>query len=323
MKLATLLVLGASALPLQSALAVDATENVTVVASRASGDYRRATAGNGNYQPEYYAFAQGGRWNAAVSDPSLDAMSFMDLARTVALPIATQEYIPTRDPKETKLLIVVYWGRTNTGGGVDNNSALQNLQSASAAATSAKAANEQQKIAATKIGGSGDAGNMVCGHIETNTTPQQVTDIINADNAVSGAMGIVAAQNAASDKAYEQNAAMLGYDSLFNETNTMSAPAFQYRRKDAIDELEHDRYFVVLMAYDFQMMWKEKKHKLLWETRLSIGQRGNEFNQQVAMMAKAAAQYFGKDTHGLVRENLPVGHVNVGAVKNLGDVAEK
>jgi hypothetical protein len=77
------------------------------------------------------------------------------------------------------------------------------------------------------------------------------------------------------------------------------------------------------MAYDFQLMWKQKKHKLLWETRLSLDQRGNEFNQQVAMMAKAAAQYFGKDTHGLVREDLPQGRVNVGAVKNLGYVAEK
>jgi hypothetical protein len=323
MKIATLLAIGACALPVQSALAVDSVENVTVVSARASGDYHRASVANGGFEPEHYAFAQGGRWNAAVSDPSLDGMSFMDVARTIAVPLATQEYMPTRDPKETKLLIVVYWGRTTTGGGVDNSSELQNLQSASAAATQAKASSQQQKISSTKIGSDGDGGNMVCGHIETNTTAQQVTDIIAADNALTGAMGIVAAQNAASDKAYEQNAAMLGYDSLFNEVNTMEAPAFQYRRKDAIDELEHDRYFVVLMAYDFQMMWKQKKHKLLWETRLSIGQRGNEFNQQVAMMAKAAAQYFGKDTHGLVREDLPIGHVNVGAVKNLGDVAEK
>jgi hypothetical protein len=323
MKIAALSLLGACIVCVPLARAADGSENVTVVAARASGDYRRGNLADGSYKPEYYAFAEGGRWNAAVNDPSLDSMKFMDVARTVALPLATQEYIPSRDPKATKLLIVVYWGRTNTGGGVDNSSALQNLQSASAAASAAKTSTDQQKISSTKMQSAGDGGQMVCGHIEANTTPQQVTDIINADNALTGAMGIVAAQNAASDKAYEQNAAMLGYDSLFNETNTMEAPAFRYRRKDAIDELEHDRYFVVLMAYDFQMMWKQKKHKLLWETRLSIGQRGNEFNQQISMMAKAAAQYFGKDSHGLVREDLPVGHVNVGDVKNLGYVAQK
>jgi hypothetical protein len=323
MKFATFLAVGACALPIHSAFALDSADNVTVVSARASDDYRRASLGNGGFQPEAYAFAEGGRWKAAVNDPSLDSMSFMDVARTVSIPLASQEYLPTRDPKETKLLIVLYWGRTRMGGGVDNSASLQNLQSASAAATSAKASNDRQKISMTKTGGDGDGGAMVCGHIETNTTAQQLTDIVSADSALTGAMGIVSAENSASDKAYEANAAMLGYDSLLGQTNALEAPALQYRRKDAIAELQRDRYFVVLMAYDFQMMWKQKKHKLLWETRLSIDQSGNEFNQQVAMMTKAAAQYFGRDTHGLVREDLPVGHVNVGELKNLGDVAAK
>jgi hypothetical protein len=324
MKIASLLLVGACILSAPLARAIDGTDNVTVVSARTSDDYRRTTLPTGEYKPEYYAFAEGGRWNAAVSDPSLDQMKFIDVARTVAVPLATQAYMPTRDPKETKLLLVVYWGRTNTGSaGIDTTTALQDFQSASAAATSAKAANEQQKIASTKIGNSGDAGNMVCGHIETNTTAQQTTDIIASQSALNGAMGIVAAQNAANDKSYEQNAAMLGYDSLITQSSALENPALAYRRQDAISELQRDRYFVVLMAYDFQLMWKQKKHKLLWETRLSLDQRGNEFNQQVAMMAKAAAQYFGKDTHGLVREDLPQGRVNVGAVKNLGYVAEK
>jgi len=38
---------------------------------------------------------------------------------------------------------------------------------------------------------------------------------------------------------------------------------------------------VVLMAYDFQLLWKEKKHKLLWETRFSIRQRHNDFDRQL------------------------------------------
>ncbi|HZZ20051.1 MAG TPA: hypothetical protein VFE25_11805 [Opitutaceae bacterium] len=324
MKFASLLLIGACVAPAPLAFAIDNAENVTVISARTSADYRRTSAAGGEFQPEHYAFAEGGRWNAELNDPSLDAMKFIDVARTVAVPLATQAYLPTRDPKETKLLIVVYWGRTNTGGNaMDPSTSLQDYQSLAAAATNAKSANDQQKFSATKIGSSGDAGNMVCGHIETNTTAQQVTDIISSQSALNGAMGVVAAQNAANEKSYEQNAAMLGYDALLGETNELQAPALAYRRQDAINELRRDRYFVVLMAYDFQMMWKEKKHKLLWETRLSLDQRGNEFNQQVSMMAKAAAQYFGKDTHGLVREDLPVGRVNVGAVKSLGYVAEK
>src|SRR5471030_2899969 len=103
----------------------------------------------------------------------------------------------------------------------------------------------------------------------------------------------------------------------------MEAPALQYRRKDAIDELQHDRYFVVLMAYDFQMMWKTKKHKLLWETRMSVPQRGSEFNEELLAMAKSASRYFGQDTHGLVRRGMAAGRVDVGDVQTLGVLAAK
>jgi hypothetical protein len=322
MKLSALCCIGALVVGVNAANASES-DNITVVSARTSSDYVRPSAPGGGHVQEPYAFAQGGKWDSAVSDSSMDSMSFMDVARTLSVPLAEVDYVPTRDPRETKLLIVVYWGRTNTGGAVDNKSELQSLQDASAAAASSKSANQQQKISATKIQGDGDAGNMVCGHIETNTTPQQVTDQIEADNAATAAMAIVSAENAANDKAYAQNAAMLGYDAFLNETGTMAGTALQLRRQDAIDELQRDRYFVVLMAYDFQKMWKEKKHKLLWETRLSIDQRGNRFDQQLAMMARSASVYFGRDSHGLAREGMPTGRVEVGDVKSLGIVSNR
>ena len=77
------------------------------------------------------------------------------------------------------------------------------------------------------------------------------------------------------------------------------------------------------MAYDFQKIWKQKKRELLWETRFSIRQRGHDFDQQLTAMAQQASKYFGKDSHGLVRENLPEGRVELGELKTLGTVAAK
>jgi hypothetical protein len=322
MKTAALFCIGASLVSVPLAHAFAGSDNVTVVSARTSEDYQRTSLSDGSFKAESYAFAEGGVWNAALKDASLDSLKFMDVARTVSRPLASQAFVPARDPKQAKLLIVVYWGRTNTGGGVDNNSELQNLQTSSAAFTASKVANQQQQTSASRINGA-DSGSMVCGHVETNTTPQQVVDQISAENEATGAMAIVAAENAARDKSYEQNAAMLGYDSWLNETSNMPGTALASRRQDVIDELQHDRYFVVLMAYDFQMMWKEKKHKLLWETRMSIGQRGAEFNEELAVMAKNASQYFGHDTHGLVRRDMPAGRVNVGDLQTLGVVAAK
>jgi hypothetical protein len=99
--------------------------------------------------------------------------------------------------------------------------------------------------------------------------------------------------------------------------------ALKGRRDDLIAEIEDNRYFVVLMAYDFQMLWKQKKNKLLWETRFSIRERGNDFGKILPAVAQYASQYFGQDSKGLVRQPLPEGHVEVGEPRSLGAVPEK
>jgi hypothetical protein len=38
-------------------------------------------------------------------------------------------------------------------------------------------------------------------------------------------------------------------------------------------------------------------------------------------MAQYASRYFGQDTHGLLRAQVLEGHVDVGEVKSLGEVA--
>jgi hypothetical protein len=77
------------------------------------------------------------------------------------------------------------------------------------------------------------------------------------------------------------------------------------------------------MAYDFQMMWKEKKAKLLWETRYSIRNRGNDFEKQLAGMTGEASKFFGQNTGGLVRKALPIGHVDIGEQRVLSYDGQK
>jgi hypothetical protein len=93
-------------------------------------------------------------------------------------------------------------------------------------------------------------------------------------------------------------------------------------RTDVESEIEENRYFVVLMAYDFQLMWKEKKHKLLWETRFSISERRNEFDKALPVMARYASQYFGQPTNGLLRTRVLGGKVDIGEMKSFGEVEE-
>jgi hypothetical protein len=119
----------------------------------------------------------------------------------------------------------------------------------------------------------------------------------------------------------DRNASLLGYDEdvkgVFDRVNCV----LDWKKRDLVEDIELNRYFVVLMAYDFPLLWKERKHELLWETRFSLREIGHDFGKEFPAMAQYASQYFGQDTHGLIRKIIPEGRVEIGETKSLGDVA--
>jgi hypothetical protein len=142
----------------------------------------------------------------------------------------------------------------------------------------------------------------------------------DAENAMTGAMAEVAAENSAREQQDASNASLLGYDSLWAKTAGLQGTPLDWKRQDVVGELEQSRYFVILMAYDFQLAWKQKKHKLLWETRFSISERHNPFDEALEGMARYASQYFGEDTRGLVKAAIPLGRVDIGNPTSIGTV---
>ena len=251
----------------------DPVGQITAVFSDVSDDYGRTRLADGSFQPETYAFGNGGLYRAPVSDPTIDDMSFMDIARTIAGPLATQNYVPTKDPNKAKLLIMVYWGMTS--GTNDPSSS-----------------NFQFSIYSHTRSGLGGVG-MSFAH-----------------------WGPVSFEGGLIDN---ENAGILGYGPELMADSPRIGLIHNVTREDLIDDIEHNRYFVVLMAYDFQMMWKQRKHKQLWETRFSMRQQGNDFERVLPAVAQYASQFFGEATHGrLIREPLPEGKVEVGAPRSLG-----
>jgi hypothetical protein len=95
------------------------------------------------------------------------------------------------------------------------------------------------------------------------------------------------------------------------------------RRRDILDEVGESRYYVVLMAYDFQLLLQHKQRKLLWETRFSIRQHRNDFSQQLAAMAETASRFFGQNSDGLQHKTMRDAHVNLGEFKIIRVEPEK
>jgi hypothetical protein len=264
---------------------------VTAVYARASKDYVRSRLPDGSFQPETFAFGEGGNWGGELKDQTIDKLHFIDVAHVIAEPLAVQKYIPTKDPNKTKILIMVYWGTTTVPMPYDEDPMYENFQS------------DIREYRTLLSEGAADEAEAVynSGLIQLNMA------------------------NQIRDRMDYKNAAMLGYNS---DSSALIATdygvhigqtALGIEQRDEVAEIEENRYFVVLMAYDFQLLWKQKKHKLLWETRLSISERRNAFDKALPFMAQDASKYFGQATKGIVRTRVLDGHVEIGELKSLGE----
>jgi hypothetical protein len=287
-------------------------DQITAVAAKAAPDYFRVRLKDGTFAPETYAFGEGGHIGGPVADVSIDPMKFIDVARTISLPLAQRDYIPSHNPNATKLLIMVYWGLTDVPPPLDSSSWVSNLS-----ATENKAVNYRGTGSSTTIAGSK-------GYHSPNSNsgvPDWLLDEMSAQETV---MNVENQQRANQDYL---NACMLGYDAEdvvgTDYGNNLRGSPMAMHRDALISEIEDNRYFVVLMAYDFQVLWKQKKHKLLWETRFSLRQRHNNFDSSLEGMARAASAYFGQNSAGLIHRPVPVGRVDIGPLKVLGAPEDK
>jgi hypothetical protein len=205
-------------------------------------------------------------------DKSIDDLSFYSIAHTIAEPLKKRGYIPSFDPKHTDLAIFVFWGTTTGAERGRFSEGLQSLQ------------NAMQRTADVGL----DA---------------------EAESQMTQAMMLQNLDNAQRDRNNFHNARILGYrDEL---ERAWEIPWFSQFR-DVISELELDRYFVVLKAYDYDTFVFKRQRKLMWEVRFSIPAHGNAFDQELAAMTKCASQYFGEDVKHLVREAVKAGKVEVG-----------
>ncbi len=235
------------ALCLQAGARAEETRGYIWVASHAWEGYIRTKLPDGSYRPETYAFGRGGKWDIAMKDTTIDALSFEDIARAISVPLAEQNYQRAVDPDRTDLLIMVYWG-TTTG----------------------------------KIPGAGRQ------------------HILQEQNMI-------------------KNEMMLGFDEPLKDP----PDPFKFDYQNLVGEVRRNRYFVVLMAYDFQMLAKQKKHRLLWETRYSVRQAGNNFAVELPKITEYASPFFGQPNKGMQVQPIPLGRVEVGVPSSVGTAPQK
>lgn len=258
-----------------------------VISATAKREYVRPLDAAGRPLPETYVFMEGEHMGGSTADSSEARVTFTDITRVLAANLIKQNYVPTRDVGSAKLLIRVYWGTTLV---FEDPQKLQDMDRLNAAVTSFRNTVQENGIA--------DPG-------ELNSVLRDAAgDQMNTEAII------------------VRNAAILGYTRSLNKLTSRVTPGTEEQTLRA--DLNEERYFVVLLAYDYEQLRAKKKSPLLWVTRLSIRSPGNNFTEALPLLALAGAESYGRNQDELQRvkvRSLPGGDVKMPAVEVLGTVS--
>jgi len=286
---------------------------VTSVFSRTFNNYQRPVRSNGSDQPLTYVVAKGGAEPGMNRDDSMDDVKFAGIVRVLGKYLAKQSYFPAKDGKKADLMLVVHWGKTIPGNdGLSRNMLDNSLQSFETL---------QQQMHK----GIGRAPGIDVHADEKARARNQVTDALDEaaqEEIVQGMFEIRFAQDARIE-ADRHNANLLGYTAeLTFRDNPSLYGGVGTAYYDLIEDVESERYYVAITAYDFQEALQHKNKKGLWHTVASIDARGNRFDERLMAMVERASRYFGRDSGRLIRQFEYTPHIDFGELKQIGLVEQ-
>jgi hypothetical protein len=254
-------------------------------------------------KPETFVFAQGRFFGGYLRDSTLEHTDFLKIARTLAPDLVKQKYYPSSDAGNADLLLVVHWGITSVeedpGHGQTELDQLQKDGTAYNAKFSAG------------NGGASKGGIADPGYVASD-------------------LAIAFGQSAQAGSGPADNARLLGYDDELRKEEYRSvgvASGMTELDRRLREDIAEERYFVILMAYDYKSVRAGKKGvkpKLLWSTHFSVRALGFNFAEALPAMSKVAANYFGHQVDGLLLDarKVPEGRVDFGVPETVNEKRE-
>jgi hypothetical protein len=245
-----------------SASPVFARSDYVVVSATAQPTYHRLLE-DGSLRPQSYVFSRGKQFGN-VRNASLAPDEFDRVLHSLAPALAKREYWPVKDPSQADLLIVVHWGETE----------IYDDPLADFMADSLNTAMSEYMASAD------EAGNADPGRLNELKRMQSMT-----------------AQDALNTS--QVNAEMLGFRTTLDKEGKRYIASETERTLKT--ELAENRYFLVLMAWDYAALRAKQPSKLQWVTRMSVRAVGHKFSEATSAMIAQAAPHFGAQSEGLVR----------------------
>lgn len=234
--------------------------NRVAVRAEATKEYTIARAREEEKKVQTYHLIKGKYFGGNVNDPSLEEISFEEIAQEIAVNLKRQNYYSEEDPEEGDLLIMVHYGASYFIGDPEDD----------------------------------DVFDLDDYFPPVQKADGEVYEYKLSRNAIPRFWGLVTAGQDR-DRMKEQyvRSRLLGMDDVFS-SKTTSYEAFVQ------EELAREgRYFFILSAFDLPLLKKGEK-KVLWTTRYSIRSVGQDYAQALKELNHVAGHYFGKNLKGLI-----------------------
>ncbi len=238
-----------------------------IVDSEASESYQKIQAERAPGDIETIHFMEGQYFGGISKDKSLERVTFQEIVEGLAPNLAKQNYLPGDDVRTGDLLLVVHYGVAAVDTPWDELMGITSQEE------------EEMLYGSTTSSASYETGGVELG-VDVNYDSRPSTPFPGAGS----------------------NAALLGFERQLNKRNLTRIEEFDLRT-----DLEDDRYFIIVMAYDCQKLLNESELLLQWSTRFSVRSPGTNFEEAHFALSRAGAPYFGKHLDDLGREKVPFG----------------
>ena len=258
--------------------------NKVVLKTQASEEFVKGRTQDPEKKIQTYQFMKGNFHVGFTRDPTMKEVSFDDILYDLAMNLRKQGFYMHQDRSQGDLLIVVHSGVT------DVEISYEELMGYTS---------EEDMGLTDEILNAGAGGEP----IDFST--------IDAMNNLNFNLSSSSTSGSANRQSQVYKAQLLGLERAYSD---------KISSQEAIDLqslLEEERYFIVLMAYDYPA-FKKGEAKLMWSTRYSIRMLGQTFAEAIQDMNLVASDYFGKNLAGLTQKRVTdESHVEIGELELL------
>lgn len=242
--------------------------NRVALKTQASEEFIKGKAEDPTKKIQTYQFMKGNFHMGFTRDPSMKEVTFEGILYDLAMNLRKQGFYMHRDRSEGDLLIVVHSGVTDVEISYEEFMGYTS---------------EEDMGLTDEILNAGAGGEAI---------DFATIDAMNQLNFNLRSSGTTGSANRQS-QAYK--AQLLGLERAYSD-KISNQEAYDLRSM-----LDEERYFIVLMAYDYPA-FKKGEAKLMWSTRYSIRTLGQTFAEAIKDMNVVASDYFGKNLAGITQK---------------------